>query len=103
MVTWTNEAKMKAFKQQYENYGLRQLNHIKSDYRKKVQPVLSSTFDQLCQQVERTKDQLQKDLDELNVTISQLEKISDKSKSLRKKADWLDRELKTFVETYLKE
>ncbi|XP_046571956.1 mitofusin-2-like [Haliotis rubra] len=100
---WTNAAKEKAFKQQYENYVKRQLTCFKSDYSNMVKPRLWSAFDRLCQQVERTKHQLQEDLAKLNVTISQLEEISGKSKSLRNKADWLDGELNTFVETYLKE
>ncbi|XP_067658525.1 mitofusin-2-like isoform X1 [Haliotis asinina] len=106
-LTWTNKAKERAFKQQYVEYASSKLKLIvdltSSNCSHQVQQELSSTFARLCHQADSTKHQLQEDLKQLDVTISQLKDISGKAKSLRNKADWLDGELNTFVENYLKQ
>ncbi|KAJ8319801.1 hypothetical protein KUTeg_001388 [Tegillarca granosa] len=104
-LTWTTKAKERAFKQQYVEYAGSKLKLIvdltSSNCSHQVQQELSSTYARLCNQVDITKQRLEQEIHELNKELSQLKENSTKAKSLRNKADWIDSQLKKFVDDYL--
>lgn len=104
-LSWTNKAKERRFKSQYVEYAASKLRLIvdltSSNCSHQVQQELSSTFARLCNYVDLSKDGLKDDLLNLDKEIRRLEDTSKQSKSLRNKADWLDKELNSFIEEFL--
>lgn len=104
-LTWTNKAKERAFKRQYVEYSSSKLRLIvdltSSNCSHQVKQELASTFAQLSQQVEVSKQNLQSEIKEIQKDIDQMKDIASKSKTLRNKADWLDSELNSFQLQYL--
>ena len=102
---WTNKAKERRFKSQYVEYAASKLRLIvdltSSNCSHQVQQELSSTFARLCNYVDLSKEGLKGDLLNLDKEIRRLEDTSKQSKSLRNKADWLDKELNAFIEEFL--
>ncbi|CAH1772741.1 unnamed protein product [Owenia fusiformis] len=104
---WTNKAKERKFKHQYVKYASSKLKLIVdltgANCSHQVQQELSTTFTQLCQQVDLSKADLQEEIKKLNKEIGKLEEIGAQSKSLRNKASYIDSELNSFILTYLKQ
>lgn len=104
-LSWTNKAKERCFKSQYVNYASSKLrlivDHTSSNCSHQVQQELASTFSRLCYQADNTKDKLKDEIKQKDIQITQLEKASSKAKEYRHKADFLDKELDKFKETFL--
>ncbi|XP_060564780.1 mitofusin-1-like isoform X2 [Ruditapes philippinarum] len=104
-LTWTNKAKERAFKSQYVDYASSKLRLIvdltSSNCSHQVQQELTSTFARLCNQADITKSKLEDEIKQKDVIISQLGITASKSKTYRNKADWLDKALDTFKESFL--
>ncbi|CAG2213332.1 FZO1 [Mytilus edulis] len=104
-LSWTNKAKERRFKSQYVEYAASKLRLIvdltSSNCSHQVQQELSSTFARLCNTVDQSKHNLKDDILKLDKEIRRLEDTSKTAKSLRNKADWLDKELNTFIEEFL--
>lgn len=104
-LTWTNKAKERCFKQQYNDYASRKLRLIvdltSSNCSHQVQQELSSTFSRLCHLVDQTKIDLQEEISGIDRDINKLEQVATKAKVLRNKANWIDNELDSFISQYL--
>ncbi|XP_052083126.1 mitofusin-2-like isoform X1 [Mytilus californianus] len=104
-LSWTNKAKERRFKSQYVEYAASKLRLIvdltSSNCSHQVQQELSSTFARLCNTVDQSKHNLKDEILKLDKEIRRLEDTSKNAKSLRNKADWLDKELNTFIEEFL--
>ncbi|KAK6177315.1 hypothetical protein SNE40_015439 [Patella caerulea] len=104
-LTWTTKAKERAFKQQYVEYASSKLRLIvdltSSNCSHQVQQELSSTFARLCHQADISKNQLKEEIKVLDLVIEKLKETTNKAKTLRNKADWLDTELNSFTSSYL--
>ncbi|OXB54835.1 hypothetical protein ASZ78_016448, partial [Callipepla squamata] len=86
-LTWTTKAKERAFKQQFVNYATEKLQMIVSltsaNCSHQVQQEMATTFARLCQQVDITQKNLEKEIARLSKEIDQLENIQSHSKQLR--------------------
>ncbi|ESO84374.1 hypothetical protein LOTGIDRAFT_179669 [Lottia gigantea] len=106
-LTWTTKAKERSFKQQYVEYASSKLRLIvdltSSNCSHQVQQELSSTFARLCHQADLSKQELQDEIKSLDHIIEKLRETTSKAKTLRNKADWLDNELNSFSNLYLKD
>lgn len=106
-LTWTTRAKERAFKRQFVDYATEKLqlivSYTGSNCSHQVQQELASTFSQLCQQVDVTRQQLEDEIGGLNSKIEQLDGLQSKAKLLRNKAGWLDSELNMFIQQYLQQ
>lgn len=106
-LTWTTRAKERAFKRQFVDYASEKLqlivSYTGSNCSHQVQQELASTFAQLCQQVDVTRQQLEDEIQDLNSKIEQLDSLQSKAKLLRNKAGWLDSELNMFTQQYLQQ
>ncbi|XP_073675326.1 mitofusin-2 [Garra rufa] len=106
-LTWTTRAKERAFKRQFVDYASEKLqlivSYTGSNCSHQVQQELASTFSQLCQQVDVTRQQLEDEIRDLNSKIEQLDTLQSKAKLLRNKAGWLDSELNMFTQQYLQQ
>ncbi|KAI2661264.1 Mitofusin-2 [Labeo rohita] len=106
-LTWTTRAKERAFKRQFVDYASEKLqlivSYTGSNCSHQVQQELASTFSQLCQQVDVTRQQLEDEIRDLNSKIEQLDTLQSKAKLLRNKAGWLDSELNMFIQQYLQQ
>ncbi|XP_020654710.3 mitofusin-1 [Pogona vitticeps] len=104
-LTWTTKAKERAFKQQFVNYATEKLQMIVSftsaNCSHQVQQEMATTFARLCQQVDITERNLEKEIARLSKEIAQLEKIQTHSKHLRKKAVHLENEFDCFTKDFL--
>lgn len=104
-LTWTTKAKERAFKQQFVNYATEKLQMIVSltsaNCSHQVQQEMATTFARLCQQVDITQKNLEKEIDRLSKEIDQLENIQSSSKQLRNKAIHLENELDRFTKHFL--
>ncbi|XP_026522495.1 mitofusin-1 [Notechis scutatus] len=104
-LTWTAKAKERAFKQQFVNYATEKLQQIinltSSNCSHQVQQEMATTFARLCQQVDITETKLEKEIEQLSQKITQLEKIQNTSKHLRKKAVCLEDEFDCFSKDFL--
>ncbi|XP_062613213.1 mitofusin-2-like [Saccostrea cucullata] len=104
-MTWTNKAKERAFKKQYVDYVASKLKLIvdltSANCSHQVQQELTSTFARLCNQVDISKQGLEEEINDLDREISRLRDISSKGKTLRNKADYLDKNLDSFIQRYL--
>uniref|UniRef100_A0A1W7RFS4 Mitofusin 1 n=1 Tax=Agkistrodon contortrix contortrix TaxID=8713 RepID=A0A1W7RFS4_AGKCO len=103
--TWTAKAKERAFKQQFVNYATEKLQQIinltSANCSHQVQQEMATTFARLCQQVDITETNLEKEIGRLSQKITQLEKIQNTSKHLRKKAVCLEDEFDSFSKDFL--
>uniref|UniRef100_A0A0K8S0N9 Mitofusin 1 n=1 Tax=Crotalus horridus TaxID=35024 RepID=A0A0K8S0N9_CROHD len=103
--TWTVKAKERAFKQQFVNYATEKLQQIinltSANCSHQVQQEMATTFARLCQQVDITETNLEKEIGRLSQKITQLEKIQNTSKHLRKKAVCLEDEFDGFSKDFL--
>lgn len=106
-LTWTTRAKERTFKRQFVDYASEKLqlivSYTGSNCSHQVQQELASTFSQLCQQVDVTRQQLEDEIGDLNSKIEQLDTLQSKAKLLRNKAGWLDSELNMFIQQYLQQ
>uniref|UniRef100_A0A6G1RDT7 Mitofusin 1 n=1 Tax=Hypotaenidia okinawae TaxID=2861861 RepID=A0A6G1RDT7_9GRUI len=104
-LTWTTKAKERAFKQQFVNYATEKLQMIVSltsaNCSHQVQQEMATTFARLCQQVDITQKNLEKEIARLSKEIDQLETIQSNSKQLRNKAIHLENELDGFTKRFL--
>ncbi|XP_035697180.1 mitofusin-2-like isoform X3 [Branchiostoma floridae] len=104
-LTWTNKAKERTFKKQFVDYASDKLQLVVSftsqNISHQVQQELSGNFARLCRQVDVAKEELQREISQLNTEIDQLEEVQQRAKLLRNKAGWLDSELNSFVQQYL--
>nr|XP_054495445.1 mitofusin-1 isoform X3 [Agelaius phoeniceus] len=104
-LTWTTRAKERAFKQQFVNYATEKLQMIVSltsaNCSHQVQQEMATTFARLCQQVDITEKNLEKEIARLSKEIDQLENIQSTSKQLRNKAIHLENELDRFTKHFL--
>ncbi|KAJ7324751.1 hypothetical protein JRQ81_017771 [Phrynocephalus forsythii] len=104
-LTWTTKAKERAFKRQFVNYAAEKLQMIVSftsaNCSHQVQQEMAATFARLCQQVDITERNLEKEIARLSKEIAQLEKIQTHSKHLRKKAVHLENEFDCFTKDFL--
>ncbi|KFP47661.1 Mitofusin-1, partial [Cathartes aura] len=104
-LTWTTKAKERAFKQQFVNYATEKLQMIVSltsaNCSHQVQQEMATTFARLCQQVDVTQKNLEKEIARLSKEIDQLENIQSNSKQLRNKAIHLENELDRFTKHFL--
>ncbi|XP_052661128.1 mitofusin-1 isoform X4 [Harpia harpyja] len=104
-LTWTTKAKERAFKQQFVNYATEKLQMIVSltsaNCSHQVQQEMATTFARLCQQVDITQKNLEKEIARLSKEIDQLENIQSNSKQLRNKAIHLENELDRFTKHFL--
>uniref|UniRef100_A0A0F7YZP5 Mitofusin 1 n=1 Tax=Micrurus fulvius TaxID=8637 RepID=A0A0F7YZP5_MICFL len=104
-LTWTAKAKERAFKQQFVNYATEKLQQIinltSSNCSHQVQQEMATTFARLCQQVDITETKLEKEIEQLSQKITELEKIQNTSKHLRKKAVCLEDEFDCFSKDFL--
>ncbi|NXY30732.1 MFN1 protein, partial [Pomatorhinus ruficollis] len=86
-LTWTTRAKERAFKQQFVSYATEKLQMIVSltsaNCSHQVQQEMATTFARLCQQVDITEKNLEKEIARLSKEIDQLENIQSSSKQLR--------------------
>uniref|UniRef100_A0A8D0LAA0 Mitofusin 1 n=1 Tax=Sphenodon punctatus TaxID=8508 RepID=A0A8D0LAA0_SPHPU len=92
-LTWTTKAKERAFKQHFTSANC---SH-------QVQQEMAATFARLCQQVDVTQQNLEKEIASLTQKIDQLEKIQSNSKQLRNKAIRLENELDRFTKHFLQQ
>ncbi|XP_032087786.1 mitofusin-2 isoform X2 [Thamnophis elegans] len=106
-LTWTTKAKERAFKRQFVDYAGEKLqlivSYTGSNCSHQVQQELAGTFAQLCQQVDVTRDDLEKEIAGLNQKIEILDTLQSRAKLLRNKAGWLDSELNMFTHQYLQQ
>ncbi|XP_026577001.1 mitofusin-2 [Pseudonaja textilis] len=106
-LTWTTKAKERAFKRQFVDYAGEKLqlivSYTGSNCSHQVQQELAGTFAQLCQQVDVTREDLEKELAGLNQKIEILDTLQSRAKLLRNKAGWLDSELNMFTHQYLQQ
>ncbi|XP_070812392.1 mitofusin-2 isoform X2 [Pituophis catenifer annectens] len=106
-LTWTTKAKERAFKRQFVDYAGEKLqlivSYTGSNCSHQVQQELAGTFAQLCQQVDVTREDLEKEIAGLNQKIEILDTLQSKAKLLRNKAGWLDSELNMFTHQYLQQ
>lgn len=104
-MTWTNKAKERSFKRQYVDYVASKLKLIvdltSANCSHQVQQELSGTFARLCNQVDISKQGLEDEIRSLDNEISRLQDISSKGKTLRNKADFLDKTLDGFIKKFL--
>ncbi|KAM6127273.1 mitofusin-1 isoform 4-T6 [Phoenicopterus ruber ruber] len=104
-LTWTTKAKERAFKQQFVNYATEKLQMIVSltsaNCSHQVQQEMATTFARLCQQVDITQKNLEKEIARLSKEIDQLENVQSHSKQLRNKAIHLENELDRFTKHFL--
>uniref|UniRef100_A0A8C9ET45 Mitofusin 1 n=1 Tax=Pavo cristatus TaxID=9049 RepID=A0A8C9ET45_PAVCR len=104
-LTWTTKAKERAFKQQFVNYATEKLQMIvnltSANCSHQVQQEMATTFARLCQQVDVTQKNLEKEIARLSKEIDQLENIQSHSKQLRNKAIHLENELDRFTKHFL--
>ncbi|KAF1441438.1 Mitofusin-1, partial [Spheniscus mendiculus] len=104
-LTWTTKAKERAFKQQFVNYATEKLQMIVSltsaNCSHQVQQEMATTFARLCQQVDITQKDLEKEIARLSKEIDQLENVQSNSKQLRNKAIHLENELDRFTKHFL--
>ncbi|TSL97309.1 Mitofusin-2 [Bagarius yarrelli] len=104
-LTWTTKAKERRFKRQFVDYASEKLqlivSYTGSNCSHQVQQELAGTFNQLCQQVDVTRQQLEDGIQDMNRKIEQLDALQSKAKLLRNKAGWLDSELNMFTQQYL--
>lgn len=104
-MTWTNKAKERSFKRQYVDYVASKLKLIvdltSANCSHQVQQELSGTFARLCNQVDISKQGLEDEIRSLDNEISRLGVISSKGKTLRNKADFLDKTLDGFIKKFL--
>ncbi|XP_068262453.1 mitofusin-1 isoform X4 [Nyctibius grandis] len=104
-LTWTTKAKERAFKRQFVNYATEKLRMIVSltsaNCSHQVQQKVATTFAWLCQQVDVTQKNLEKEIARLSKEIDQLENIQSHCKQLRNKAIRLENELDSFTKRFL--
>ncbi|XP_078310306.1 mitofusin-2-like [Crassostrea virginica] len=105
-MSWTNKAKERTFKKQYVDYVTSKLKLIvdltSATCSQQVQQGLTSTFAGLCKKVEKSKQDLENEIMELDKEITkQREEIGLKGKTLRNKADYLDKTLDGFIKKFL--
>uniref|UniRef100_A0A670Z088 Mitofusin 2 n=1 Tax=Pseudonaja textilis TaxID=8673 RepID=A0A670Z088_PSETE len=86
-LTWTTKAKERAFKRQFVDYAGEKLqlivSYTGSNCSHQVQQELAGTFAQLCQQVDVTREDLEKELAGLNQKIEILDTLQSRAKLLR--------------------
>ncbi|KAG8142191.1 hypothetical protein E2320_006144 [Naja naja] len=106
-LTWTTKAKERAFKRQFVDYAGEKLqlivSYTGSNCSHQVQQELAGSFAQLCQQVDVTREDLEKEIAGLNQKIEILDTLQSRAKLLRNKAGWLDSELNMFTHQYLQQ
>ncbi|NWY66180.1 MFN1 protein, partial [Erithacus rubecula] len=104
-LSWTTRAKERAFKQQFVNYATEKLQMIVSltsaNCSHQVQQEMATTFARLCQQVDITEKNLEREIARLSKEIDQLENIQSSSKQLRNKAIHLENQLDHFTKHFL--
>ncbi|KAF5907275.1 mitofusin-2, partial [Clarias magur] len=85
-LTWTTKAKERAFKRQFVDYASEKLqlivSYTGSNCSHQVQQELAGTFNQLCQQVDVTRQQLEEEIQDMNQKIENLDTLQSKSKLL---------------------
>jgi len=105
-MTWTNKNKERAFKRQYVAHAGNKLKLIidltASNCGDQVQRELRSTLNSLGHQVEQTKGDLKEEIDKLVRDIKALDETAIRAKTLKNKANYLDTELNTFMQKYIK-
>jgi len=105
-MTWTNKSKERAFKRQYVAHAGNKLKLIidltASNCGDQVQRELRSTLNSLGHQVEQTKGDLKEEIDKLVRDIKALDETAIRAKTLKNKANYLDTELNTFMQKYIK-
>lgn len=98
---WTDDAKEKAFKQQFVDHASEKLQSkvsvISAKCSGQVRQKMTSTLKKLELQVEREVEKLEENIRELCKEIEKVEKIENKAKTLRKTASWLENELSEFI------
>lgn len=102
---WTRKAKERAFKSQYVDFAASKLRLIvdltSANASHQVQQELSSAFERMCYQVKSAKQDLDKEVRELDDGLRGLEETTSQAKLLRNKAGWLMTELAEFTARYL--
>ncbi|MBN3289924.1 MFN1 protein, partial [Polypterus senegalus] len=86
-LTWTTKAKERALKRQLVDYLTEKLQMIvgftSANCSHQVQQDLAATFAQLCQQVDLTEKNLEKEIERLSLVIEQLHDLEKQSHTLR--------------------
>ncbi|KAK1798004.1 hypothetical protein P4O66_000510 [Electrophorus voltai] len=104
-LTWTTKAKERALKKQFVDYATEKLHMIisftSSNCSHQVQQEMATNFARLCQQVDVTQLELERDISQLTTKIQQLEAVQSCSKALRYKATDLETQLESFTSQYL--
>uniref|UniRef100_A0A4W4E617 Dynamin-type G domain-containing protein n=1 Tax=Electrophorus electricus TaxID=8005 RepID=A0A4W4E617_ELEEL len=104
-LTWTTKAKERALKKQFVDYATEKLHMIisftSSNCSHQVQQEMATNFARLCQQVDVTQLELERDISRLTTKIQQLEAVQSCSKALRYKATDLETQLESFTSQYL--
>ncbi|KAM3617917.1 uncharacterized protein V6R79_012586 [Siganus canaliculatus] len=104
-LTWTTKAKERTFKRQFVDYATEKLqlivSYTGSNCSHQVQQELSGIFEQMCQQVDVTRQNLEEEIADMNSKIELLDNLQSRAKLLRNKAGWLDSELNMFTQQYL--
>ncbi|XP_053709005.1 mitofusin-1b [Synchiropus splendidus] len=104
-LTWTTRAKERTLKRQFVDYATEKLQLIVSftsaNCSHQVQQEMAATFARLCQEVDLTQKELEAEIRRLTAQIDQLERVQNRSKSLRHKATDLERQLEMFSQEYL--
>ncbi|XP_072164563.1 mitofusin-2-like [Diadema setosum] len=104
-LTWTNRAKERTFKRQFVDYASDKLKLLvsftSSNLSHQIQQELSGTFAHLSVEVENAKQELEKDIMDLELETKRLEGLISKAKLMRNKAGWLDNELERFLKQFI--
>ncbi|TRY83890.1 hypothetical protein DNTS_030112 [Danionella cerebrum] len=105
-LTWTTKAKERTLKKQFVEYATEKLQMIisftSSNCSQQVQQEIASTFARLCQQVDVTEKDLEREIQRLSDKIQKLETVQNRSKVLRHKASSLEEQLEDFSSQYLR-
>lgn len=105
-LTWTNQAKLRVFKQQYVDHAARKLRLIvdmtSANCSHQVQQELSSTFARLCHLVDETTAEMREESKQIEKNVKELDEVASSAKKLRNEATFLKRKLDIFEDTYLK-
>lgn len=105
-LTWTNQAKLRVFKQQYVDHAARKLRLIvdmtSANCSHQVQQELSSTFARLCHLVDETTAEMREESKQIEKNIKELDEVASKAKVLRNEASFIANKLDLFTASYLK-
>lgn len=106
-LTWTTQAKCRAFKQQYVDHAARKLRLIvdmtSANCSHQVQQELSSTFARLCHLVDENTNDMKDEIKTIDRTLRDLEESASRSKVLRNQASFIANKLDIFEQTFLAE